>query len=115
MPEIEIIESPIGMDVVVRHAKATYGEMSKAVVDIARGFMAVGPEMHADAEELLIERGSRQVDLWGINLYPDRAGADFVEFDSMINIRPSQGNRSRSVEDPIIREKIRALVSHLVK
>ena len=69
----------------------------KAVVDINRGLLAVDSPMHYDCEQLLLENGSRQEDLWGINLYLDEDNIDdIVEFDSMINIRPAQGNRSRS-------------------
>jgi hypothetical protein len=89
--------------------------MIKAVVDIDRGVMAIGGEMHADEEAALLDDGSRQVDLWGINLYPGEAGPEWLEFDSMINVRPSRGNRSRDVEDPVIRDAIRHLVSSLVR
>lgn len=83
----------------------------KAAVDINREIMAVDSPMHYDCEQLLLENGSKQEDIWGINLYLDEADIDdLVEFDSMINIRPSQGNRTRSVEDPIIRSKIKAVV-----
>lgn len=89
--------------------------MVKAVVDIERSIMAIDAEMHADEEALLIKEGSKQEALWGINLYPDRKGDDFIEFDSMINIKPRQNNRSRSVEDTEIQKKIRKIVSSLVK
>ena len=73
-------------------------------------------ELHADEESVLLERGSRQSGLWGINLYPDAyPGEDWVEFDSMINSRPGQGNRSRSVDDPHTQEEIRAVVARLVR
>ena len=88
--------------------------MAKAVVDIQRGVMAIGGELHADAEAVLLEQGSQSADLWGINLYPDLTGDDFLEFDSMINLRPSQGNRSRGVDDPLLQEKIKVLVHKLV-
>jgi len=91
------------------------GDMVKAVVDLDRGVMAIGGEMHADEEAALLDDGSRQVDLWGINLYPAEAGPDWVEFDSMINVRPSRGNRSRDVEDPYIRDAIRRVVAALVR
>lgn len=83
----------------------------KAVVDIERGIVAVDAPMHYDCEQLLLENGSRQQDLWGINLYldEDKIG-DMVEFDSMINIRPMQNNRTRGVEDATIREKIKGVV-----
>ena len=95
-------------------AAAMFGDMVKAVVDVVRDIMAVDAELHADEEALLIENGSDQYSLWGINLYPELEGDDFVEFDSMINLRPSQGNRSRGVEDPEIQDRIRNTVNRLV-
>jgi hypothetical protein len=95
-------------------AKEIFGDMVKAVVDIEKCMMAIGPEMHVDAEAYLLERGSKQADLWGINVYPDMIFPDMVEFDSMINIRPRQGNRSRDVQDHEIRKKILAVVQKLI-
>ena len=86
----------------------------KAVVDIGRRIMAVGGELHADDEAALLDDGSRQEDLWGVNLYPEEAGEDWIEFDSLINVRPSQGNRSRDVEDARLRSSIREVVGALV-
>jgi hypothetical protein len=87
----------------------------KAVVDIKRRVMAIGGELHADEEAVLLEQGSTQENLWGINLYPGRNDEEFIEFDSMINLRPSQGNRSRGVDDAAIRESIVAVVRGLVR
>jgi len=95
-------------------AEETFGDLVKAVVDIARELMVVDAELHADEEALLIKHGSNQSDVWGINLYPELEGDDFVEFDSMINLRPSQENQSRGVEDPAIRERIMKIVNDLV-
>ncbi len=87
----------------------------KAVVDIDREVMVVDAEMHADQEDYLLENGSEQKYLWGINIYPDLEGTDnWIDFDSMINLRPSQNNRSRDVENPEIRERIKAIVEKLV-
>ncbi len=83
------------------------GEMVKGVVDIKRELLAIDADLHADIEKFLLENGSKQLDLWGINLYLD---GDLVEFDSMINIRPIQNNRSRFVEDEKTREKILEIV-----
>ena len=92
-----------------------YGQLVKAVVDINLMILVVDAELHADQEKYLLENGSQQSDLWGINLYPDDYDTeDFVEFDSMINIRPRQGNRSRDVEDSEIRKKIITIVSEKV-
>ena len=91
-----------------------FGDLVKAVVDIKREVMMVDAELHADQEKALLETGSKQEDLWGINLYPDETGEDFIEFDSMINLRPSWGNRSRGVEDEHIRKEIIRIVNNIV-
>src|SRR3989338_9704504 len=98
MSEIKIIIDKISLPELKKKAEERFGDMVKGVVDLEKGIMGIGGEMHADEEALLLENGSKQVDLWGINLYPDNKGDDFVEFDSMINIRPRQGNRSSGVE-----------------
>ncbi|TSC93652.1 MAG: hypothetical protein CEN91_163 [Candidatus Berkelbacteria bacterium Licking1014_85] len=88
----------------------------KAVVDVKTGIMIVDAEMHADEEQELLKSGSKQDDLWGINLYPDKLKTpDFVEFDSMVNLRPRQNNRSCGVDDKKIQEKIIKIVSNLVE
>jgi hypothetical protein len=90
------------------------GILVKGVVDIRRGYLALDAEMHSDLEKVLLEDGSQQMDLWGINLYPDQTGDGFIEFDSMINMRPSQGNRTRSVEDETTRLRIIEIVNQRV-
>ena len=95
-------------------AAARFGDMVKAVVDVTRGVMAVSGELHSDEEAVLLDDGSMQSDLWGINLYPGESGPDWIEFDSMINVRPSQNNRSRGVEDEATRSAIHRIVHTLV-
>lgn len=111
---IEIIRAPMPLDALRRLAGAQFGDFVKAVVDVRQGVMAIGGELHADEEALLLEHGSRQADLWGINLYPDPSSTELIEFDSMINVRPLQSNRSRSVEDPSVRQQIEEIVRRLV-
>src|SRR5262245_49786391 len=111
---IRIVREPISLAELRDLAGSQFGDFVKAVVDVRQGVMAIGAELHADEEALLMEQGARQVDLWGINLYPDRDGSERVEFDSMINLRPSQGNRSRSIEDPELRQRILGIVAALV-
>lgn len=96
-------------------AEKGFGSLVKAVVDIEKGIMAVDAELHCDEEALLLENGSKQKDLWGINLYPGIPGDNFIEFDSMINVRPSQGNMSRGIDNPQAREKIIAAVNKIIK
>ncbi len=114
MSEIKIITEKISHSELKKKAEERFGDMVKCVVDLANGMMAIGGEMHADEEAVLLESGSKQADLWGINLYPDNTGEDLVEFDSMINIRPRQNNRSRGVENEAIRHKILEVVNKLV-
>jgi len=96
-------------------AAATFGNLVKAVVDVDRGIVAVDSELHSDLEALLLENGSKQKNLWGINLYPQIQGDGFIEFDSVINMRPSQGNRSRGVDNEEMRKKIIAIVAKRIK
>jgi len=114
MSEIQIITTEISLSDLKKKAEERFGDMVKAVVDLEKGIMAIGGEMHADEEAVLLESGSKQQNLWGINLYPDNSGEDFVEFDSMINIRPRQGNRSRGVENEEVRKRILEVVNKLV-
>lgn len=111
---IRIIREPITLDELRSLAHGQFGDFVKVVVDVRMGVMAIGGELHADEEALLLEQGSRQADVWGINIYPDHVGEERIEFDSMVNIRPSQGNRSRSVEDPALRQQIANLVTSLI-
>ena len=92
-----------------------FGDMIKAVVDVRQGLVGLDAELHADIEQELLSRGSMQADLWGINLYPEMEGEDFIEFDSLINIRPAQGNRSRDVLNPVVREQIIQTVNTLIQ
>jgi hypothetical protein len=114
MNPIELISAPITRRHLKEIAEKRFGDMVKGVVDIEKEIMALGGELHADEEAFLLESGSQQRNLWGINLYPELSLPDFLEYDSMINIRPSQKNRSRGVEDPMIRQKIESIVGKLV-
>ncbi len=111
---IQILSAPVARDELRRMAGQQFGDFVKAVVDVQRGVMAIGGELHADEEALLLQHGARQADLWGINLYPDRPAAELIEFDSMINVRPSQGNRSRGVVDVAVQRQIQDIVGRLV-
>ena len=114
MKDGQTILTPIPRSELARLAEEQFGDWIKAVVDVSRGVMAVGGDLHADDEATLLGEGSSQRDLWGVNLYPLEAGEDWIEFDSLINIRPRNGNRSRGVDDPGTRARIRAVVDSLV-
>ncbi len=112
---IRVLTSPISRSEIQINADASpFDDMVKAVVDIERGVMAIGGELHADEEQELLRSGGTQRNLWGINLYPAVNGDAMIEFDSMINVRPSYGNRTRSVDDPSTRKQIVDVVKRLV-
>ncbi len=108
--EIRILKKPIPLSEVVTLAKEQFGDMVKVVVDVERQILAIGGDLHSDEEAVLLEDGSQQEYLWGINIYPETKEEERIEFDSMINVRPSQNNRSRDVEDLAIRAKICGVV-----
>lgn len=112
--ETRIIRAHVPKAVIEEMAQQQFGDMVKAVVDVEQGIMAIGGELHSDEEAALLEQGSRQKDLWGINLYPQRPASEWIEFDSMINVRPSGGNRSRYIERADIRDAVTAVVNRLV-
>ena len=114
--EMRIVKEPITREELQRIASERYGDLVKAVVDVEQGIMALGGEMHADEEVLLMEKyGSQRANTWGINLLPGKFGTDeFLVYDSMVNLKPSFGNRTRGVDDPAAREKIQHIVQSLI-
>lgn len=111
---IKIIKQPITKAEAREIAQEFYVEMVKGVADIEKGIIALGGEYHVDANAILIRNGSQQKDVWGFNLYPDRTSDSWIEYTSLINIRPSANNRSMNVEDEKIRAKIKTIVGKLV-
>lgn len=112
---MKIVKNPITKTELEQMAKKMFGNLIKAVVDIEKEIMAVDAELHSDEEALLLENGSKQTALWGINLYLEIETDDWIEFDSMINLRPAQGNRTRGIDDSKIRQKIIKIVNQLVE
>ena len=111
---MQILQKPISIAELKELAQNTFGDMIKCVADVTRGLLAIDADLHADLERLLLEDGSAQEDLWGFNLWVEEAGEDFIEYDSLINIRSWQGNPSRDVEDPEIRKAIKAIVDKFI-
>lgn len=113
---MRIIKEPISKETLKEMAEQQFGSLVKAVVDVEKEIMALGGELHADEEALLAEQeGSNREFTWGINLYPDKEGDELIEFDSMVNIKPAFGNRSRSVENKEVQNKIREIIKKLVQ
>ena len=106
-----ILEKAITIEELRKLAENWFGDMVKGVGDIELGIISLDAELHSDLEEIMLENGSKQKDLWGFNLYPEFDGEDFIEYDSLINIRPGQGNRSRGVEDETIRKKLEETIN----
>ena len=112
---MKIVKKKIKIEELKKMAKKMYGNLVKGVVDVEKEIMVVDGELHSDEVELLIEKGSQPKDLWGINLYPELNSKNWIEFDSVINLRPHLGNRTRGVENPKIRKKIIEIVNKLVE
>jgi len=112
---IKIIKTPIKKSELLEIASQEFGDVVKAVVDTKQEIMAIGGELHSDEEILLTEKeNSQRENTWGINIYPKKSESDFIEFDSMINLKPSFNNRSRDVENLKEREKIKEIVKKLI-
>ncbi len=88
--------------------------MVKVVVDVARNVLAAGGDLHADGEQVLLDDGARQEDLWGANVYPTQPHERQIEYTSLINIRPRQGNRSMDIEDASRRTAVESLIRMLL-
>jgi hypothetical protein len=114
IPEIVILEERIDPEVLRTLVQRHFEDMVKFVVDVERGVAAIGGELHADEEALLLERGSRQENLWGANYYPGRDPEGCIEYTSLINIRPAQGNRSMVIGDEAIRARVREIAYALI-
>lgn len=113
-PDIVLTDRKLDRSELARLVGAWFEDMVKYVVDVERRVAAVGGELHADAETLLLEEGSRQADLWGANYYPGRGAEECIEYTSLINIRPSQGNRSMLIEDEGVKERVREITFALI-
>src|SRR3990167_6354608 len=114
--ETKIIKNKISRSELRALAHEQYGDIIKAVIDVRQKIMGVGGELHVDIQSLLIEKENSQGgDTWGINLYLEKSGEDFIEFDSMINLKPNLGNRSRDVGSPEIKEKIKNIIHKLTQ
>ena len=114
MKPIEIIREPITREQWESHAREGHGDFVKIVVDLERKIIGLGGEFHADAEQVLLDDESAQKNCWGANVYIARPTENRLEYTSLINIRPRQGNRSTVIEDEGIRKELRTIVDHLL-
>ena len=112
---IKIVTNKISRKELQKLAEEIFGDMVKATADIERGVMAIGGELHIDSNELLLKAGSKQTDVWGFNLYPREKGDGFIEYNSLINIKPAFGNRSPDIQDETIKKKIAEIVLRFVE
>jgi len=113
-PGILILDRKVEREELARLVRDHFEDMVKYVVDVRQEAVAIGGELHADAEQLLLDSGSQQADLWGANYYPGRGPDGCIEFTALINIRPSQGNRSMEIGDPHVREAVRRITLDLI-
>jgi hypothetical protein len=112
---MKLVKNQITREELKEMSSEMFGNLVKAVVDVEKEILVVDAELHSDQEAYLLEKGSNQEDLWGINIYPELDKEERIEFDSMINLRPSQNNNTRGVEDKKIQEKIVDIVNSKIK
>ncbi len=111
---IKVLKTKISKNELETLAETTYGDMVKGVVDLQNKIIALGGDLHADCEEVLLKQGSHQVNLWGFNIFPARSREQRLEYTSLINIRPKQGNFYPEVKDEGLRQQIKTLVDSLI-
>ena len=111
---MQILEEPIKLSELKLMAEKMFGNLVKGVVDIERGVVAVDGEMHSDLAEVLVVSGSQGINLWGFDVYPEETTNAWLEFDSMINLKPLANNRIRGIADPIIREQAEAIIKKFI-
>lgn len=112
--EILIVREPVSEETLVSLAQSWHGTLLKGAADLGRGIVALGGDWHMDANNVLIADGSKQEDVWGFNIYPKERGDSALEYISLINIRPAQGNKAMELADKTLRTKIRNIVGTLV-
>lgn len=112
---MKVVSEKLSIVELERMAEKMFYNLIKAVVDVEKEIMAIDGELHSDEEALLLQKGCQQENLWGINIYPKAKNNEWIEFDSMINLRPSQNNFSRGVDSLKIRKKIIEIVTKLIK
>jgi hypothetical protein len=113
-PGTVVVDRRIDRQELARLVRLYFGDMVKYVADIEKGIAAVGGELHADAEQILLDSGSQQTDLWGANYYPGRGRDGCIEYTALINIRPAQGNRSMLIQDLGVRDRVREITFALI-
>ena len=112
---IKVFNSKVSKENLSALAQSSYVDMVKGVVDVDKKVVALGGELHADAEQILLDQGSKQANLWGFNIYPEKTREDYLEYTSMINIRPKQGNMQREIKDIKLRSQIKNIIDEMVE
>ena len=109
---ILIIRKPASAEQLTQMAEQFGSTFIKLAVDVTRGVLAGGCELHADCEQALLEDGSQQADIWGADWHPETRT---MTFESLINIRPRQQNFSLEVQDSDLRKRIEKIVRRLLE
>ncbi|MBU1778148.1 hypothetical protein KJ992_00585 [Patescibacteria group bacterium] len=112
---IQIIKGKINNKTLRSFLGKPFDDMVKFVVDIEKKIVALGGELHVDAEQILLESESKQQNLWGGNIYPDQNNKTQLEYESLINIRPSQNNRSMEIQDEELKNQIKNIIEKLIE
>jgi len=111
---VKVFKVKVSKDELESLCQLGYGDMVKGVVDLQNKIIALGGELHADCEQMLLDQASRQENLWGFNIYPKKSKEERIEYTSFINIRPKQGNSQIEIKDEQLRQRIKTVIDALV-
>ncbi len=112
--KIIILDHKITLEEVKKIADFWYGTMIKGAVDIERGRVALGGDYHIEDSELLTSTGSKFEDIWGFNIRFEENSDGVLEFDSMVNIKPNFGNRSRGIHNDGVIKKAKEIIYKII-
>src|SRR3989344_4997384 len=107
---IQILDHKISIKEVKALALFWYKSIIKGTVDIELGRVALGGDYHIESSEVLTSSGSKFEDVWAFNIRFEENPDGVLEFDSMVNIKPNLGNRSRTINNEEILKKLKEII-----
>src|SRR3989344_229259 len=90
----------------IEQAKEHFEVYIKTVIDLEQKVCSAGASRHFESEQILLEQGSKQSNVWGGGIDME---TKIIDFNSFINIRPVQNNQSNEIQDVAIRKQYEEL------
>lgn len=96
----------------IEKLKEQFDVYIKTAIDVENRVCSAGMDRHFEGEEILLNQGSKQSNIWG-------GGIDLetkvIDFNSFINIRPNDNNTSNEIQDPQVRKTFEKLMRFFFK